>query len=322
MTSGDPAQNHDPFELGQLLHDEALRIGFGDCAAVWAEELAAERTQLEDWLAEGKHGEMNYLAEDVATRADPRLLLEGCKTVVVLTHPYLAQTAPAQGAYTPPEGVPKIARYAWGADYHWVLKTKLHRLAKFIQSQVAEPVQWRLCVDSAPVMERAWAQRAGLGWQGKNTLILNPAHGSYFFLAVLLLDIDIRTPVEPVTDHCGSCTRCIDACPTEALTPYRLDANKCLSYQTIEITRPMDEALRPKTEGWAFGCDICQEVCPWNKFATPTSEPEFQAQRHVDLTADQWRTLTPTQHKRHTRHTALWRNRRDKWLDNLDASQQ
>ena len=321
-------------QLAARLRARAHAMGFWACTAAEATALAAERAQLEQWLAQGHHGTMGYMAEQLEARTDPRLLLPGCRTVVVLAHDYLPPGVNAQGPLERPPGVPKIARYAHGQDYHWVLRGKLTQLANALAAEAAElglpAPEARPCVDSAPVMERAWAQRAGLGWQGKNTLILHPGRGSYFFLAVLLLDVALadvwdeapapRSARPIVADHCGSCTRCLDACPTQALEPYRIDARRCLSYQTIERKAPVEAAYRGQTEGWAFGCDICQEVCPWNKFSVVTAAAEFAPAAHAERTAEAWAELSPSRYSRAVRPTALSRNRHAKWMDNLAAA--
>lgn len=309
------------------LEAAAREQGFWGCGLARAEVLTDERARWAQWLAEGRHGELHYLA-DADARTNPAHLLPGCRTVAVFAHDYLPPGANAQGPLQPPQTssgrAPKIARYAWGADYHHVLKRRLAVVAEAVQAEATAlglpPVRTRACVDSAPIDERAWARRAGLGWVGKHTLLIHPQRGSYFFLAVLLLDLELPIDAAVVTDHCGTCTRCLDACPTQALTPYRLDARRCLSYQTIEIKGAVAPEHRAQSEGWAFGCDICQEMCPWNRFAAATAEPDFTPREHVALTAEQWRDLTPSQHKKLTRPTAMSRIRRAKWLDNLAAA--
>jgi epoxyqueuosine reductase len=203
-------------------------------------------------------------------RIDPAKLVPGAKTVVVLMHNHFPRETQAD-----PEA-PRIARYALGEDYHFVLKRKLKDLLRFIREHIGE-VNGRCFVDSAPVMERDWAKRAGVGWSGKNTLIIHPKAGSYFFLAELIIDLELP-PDDPIRDHCGTCTRCIEACPTNAISPegYLLDASRCISYLTIELREAIPEAFLGKMENWMFGCDICQEACPWNRFSTPLGEPAFE----------------------------------------------
>ena len=208
-------------------------------------------------------------------RIDPTKLVPGAKTVVVLMHNYFPKKNQKN------KDVPKLARYAYGQDYHFVLKRKLKELIYFIQEKIGD-VNGRCFVDSAPVMERDWAKYAGVGWTGKNTLLIHPRAGSYFFLAELIIDLELVSDY-PIKDYCGTCTRCIDACPTDAISPqgYLLDASKCISYLTIELRENIPEAFNGKMENWMFGCDICQEVCPWNRFAKPHEEPAFEP--HPDL---------------------------------------
>jgi epoxyqueuosine reductase len=259
----------------QLIRDEALRLGFGYVGFAKAEHMDEEARRLEQWLNQGMHGKMAYMANHFDKRVDPRKLVEGAKTVVSLTYNYYPQEEQQD-----PEA-PKIARYAYGKDYHFVVKAKLRALFSYINEQIGE-VNGRYFVDSAPVMERDWAKRAGLGWIGKNTLLLNPKAGSYFFLAELIIDLELEYDA-PMKDYCGTCTRCIDACPTDAISPngYLLDGSKCISYFTIELKEAIPESYKGKFENWAFGCDICQEVCPWNRFSTPHQEPAFSP--HPDL---------------------------------------
>ncbi len=230
---------------------------------------------------------MAYLENHFDKRLDPRKLVPGAKTVVSLLfnhHNPEKQSDPQ---------APKISQYAYGRDYHFVLKKKLRELLHWLQDE-AGPVQGRCFVDSAPVMEREWAKRAGNGWIGKNTLLIHPKAGSYFFLAELIIDLELP-PDEPMRDYCGTCTRCIDACPTDAISPqgYIVDGSRCISYLTIELKEAIPTAFEGKMENWMFGCDICQEVCPWNRFAKRHDEPEFEP--HPDLldkSASEWEEIT------------------------------
>lgn len=246
-----------------------------------------EAKRLEAWLNKGFHGKLQYMANHFDLRTDPTKLVPGAKSVIVLMHNYF----PKEKQIDPK--APKLARYAYGEDYHHILKHKLKDLLFFIQQNIGD-VDGRCFVDSAPVLERDWAKRAGLGWTGKNTLLIRPGVGSYFFLAELILDLPLVAD-DPIRDHCGTCRRCIDACPTEAISPegYLLDAAKCISYLTIELREQIPEAFAGKMAGWAFGCDICQEVCPWNRFSKPHHEPAFEP--HPDLmgmTASEWHEIT------------------------------
>ena len=258
-----------------LIKAEAHRLGFSFIGISKAEELTQEARQLEAWLNKGYHAQMGYMANHFDKRIDPRKLVDGAKSVVTLMYNYFSEEK-----QTDPEA-PKLAMYAYGKDYHFVIKKKLNALLGFIREEIGE-VNGRCFVDSAPVMEREWAKRSGVGWFGKNTLIINPKKGSYFFLAELIIDLEL-TADGPLKDHCGTCTRCIDACPTDAILEngYLLDAGKCISYFTIELKSAIPESMRGKFENWMFGCDICQEVCPWNRFSTPHQEPAFEP--HSDL---------------------------------------
>ena len=249
------------------LKNAAQKVGFLQCGVSKATFLEEEAPRLERWLQQGNQGEMHYLENHFDKRLDPRLLVPGAQSVISLSFNYFPPTEKwSNGAF-------KIARYAYGEDYHHVLKDKLTQLVKELEP-IYGTFEGRIFVDSAPVMERQWAQKSGLGWQGKNTLLLSKHVGSYFFLAEIIGNWAIE-PDGPTTDHCGTCTRCIDACPTQALSPYHLDASKCISYLTIELKDRIPSEFDDKSEGWVFGCDICQEVCPWNRFSKPHSEPLF-----------------------------------------------
>lgn len=273
------------FEATKWIKERARVLGFARVGIAKAEELTEEGARLKEWLNRGYHGEMSYMENYFEKRIDPRKLVEGTKSVVVLAYNYHNPEPRRAGAY-------KISQYAYGKDYHFVIKEKMKTLLEDIRREVA-PVQGRVFTDSAPVMESDWAQRAGIGWQGKHTLIIHPKAGSYFFLSEMMLDIELIYD-DPIRDYCGTCTRCIDACPTDAIDPegYLLDGSKCLSYATIEKKGAFPEELEEKTEDWIFGCDICQEVCPWNRFSTPHEEPEFMP--HPDLltmSREEWQNL-------------------------------
>jgi len=264
-----------------------LRLGFSHVGISRAEELTEEARRLEDWLNQHQHGQMSYMANHFEKRIDPRKLVDGSKSVISLIYNY--HTSKEQADAT----APKISKYAFGKDYHHVIKRKLKELLQFIETEVGA-VSGRCFVDSAPVMEREWAKRSGLGWMGKNTLIIHPKKGSYFFLAELILDLELEYD-GPIKDHCGTCTRCIDACPTDAISEdgYWLDARKCISYLTIELKEAIPQSFKGKMDNWAFGCDICQEVCPWNRFSTPHSEKDFEPNDQLlDMTKRDWEELT------------------------------
>ncbi len=254
-----------------LIKTEALRLGFMTCGIAKAEFLEEEAPRLANWLKNNNHGEMSYMENHFDKRLDPRLLVEDAKSVVSLTLNYFT----TQKQLDPT--VPKISKYAFGEDYHTVIKEKLKALLHFINEEIGE-VSGRCFVDSAPVMDKAWAQKSGLGWRGKNSNLISKEAGSFFFLAELIIDLELEYDSPFVADHCGSCTRCIDACPTDAIiAPYVVDGSKCISYLTIELKNEIPLAFKDKMENWMFGCDICQDVCPWNRFATPHQEKAFNA---------------------------------------------
>jgi len=260
----------------------ASAMGLMDCRIARAERLETEERFLEDWLSRGFHGKMDYLEGHFDLRVDPRKLVPGAKSVIVLTMNYFPEEELELEA-------PKLSKYAYGRDYHKVIKKRLKSFLAQIREQFGE-VQGRGFVDSAPVMEKAWAKKAGVGWMGKHTNILSKQKGSFYFLAVLITDLDLASD-GPVTDHCGSCTACIDACPTDAIVePYVLDASKCISYFTIELKdRELPSEFQGKFNDWMFGCDICQDVCPWNRFSKPHQEDAFhpkEALKGMDL--EQW----------------------------------
>ena len=276
-----------PDQHKKIIMEKAHALGFSFIGVSKAEFLAPQALQLQEWLDRGYHGEMQYMANHFDLRTDPTKLVPGAKSVISLLFNYHNPAGP-----TDPKA-PKIAQYAYGKDYHHVLKKKLKTLLRFIHEEIGT-VNGRCFVDSAPVMEREWARRAGLGWLGKNTLLIHPKAGSYFFLSEIILDLELP-PDEPIRDHCGTCTRCIDACPTDAIDKngYLLDASKCISYLTIELKNEIPPEFGGKMENWMFGCDICQQVCPWNRFSTPHDEPEFEPQPDLlSKTARDWQEIT------------------------------
>jgi epoxyqueuosine reductase len=269
-----------------LIKAEAVRLGFSYCGISKAEFLKEEAPRLENWLKRGYQGKMNYLENYFDKRLDPALLVPGAKSVVSLLYNYYPKEDLVR------DGEYKIAKYAYGEDYHIVLKEKLKSLMWFIQHSIGE-VQGRAFVDSAPVMERAWAQRSGLGWIGKNSLLLNREMGSFFFIAELILDLPLEYDTA-IKDFCGSCTACMDACPTDAITePYVVDGSKCISYFTIELKEGIPDAVKGKFQDWIFGCDICQDVCPWNRFSKPHNEDRFTpAEGLSDFSKQDWQEIT------------------------------
>lgn len=265
---------------------EAQRLGFLACGISRAGFLEDEAPRLEQWLNRNYQGEMAYMANHFDKRLDPAKLVDGAKSVVTVLLNYFPQETQKH------PDAPKISKYAYGQDYHHVMKGKLRQLTDFIQQEIGE-VNGRAFVDSAPVMDKAWAVRSGLGWMGKHTNLIRPREGSFFFIGELILDIELE-PDGPIQDHCGTCTRCIDACPTEAIVqPYVVDGSRCISYFTIELKDAIPVAMRGKFDNWAFGCDICQDVCPWNRFAKPHTEPAFDPHPEMtDMTACDWHELT------------------------------
>jgi epoxyqueuosine reductase len=255
-------------DLKQAIQDKARQLGF-TLAGVTSPEPPPHYATFENWLAQGYHGTMHYLAEERSRlrRANPRAILPECKSILVLATPYSPPLPLGEGR---PKGRVRgeVASYAWGQDYHDVLPSRMKELVQFIEEQVGCPVKNRWYTDTGPILERDLAQRAGIGWIGKNTCLINPKQGSYFLLSEILLDLDLEPDPPFVTDHCGTCTRCIEACPTDCILPDRtIDATRCISYLTIELKESVPIELREKLGDWVFGCDICQMVCPWNRFA-------------------------------------------------------
>ena len=271
----------------ELIRREAHRLGFGFVGFARAQKLDEEAVRLEKWLNANAHGKMAYMANHFDMRVDPTLLVPGAKTVICLTFNYFNPDKQED------PDAPVIASYAYGQDYHFVVKDRLKSLLDYIRTEIGE-VDGRCFVDSAPVMEREWAKRSGIGWNGRNTLTINPKAGSFFFLAEVICDLPLIYD-DPIRDHCGTCRRCIDACPTEAISPegYFLDASRCISYLTIELREEIPETFKGKTDNWMFGCDVCQDVCPWNRFSRRHETPEFEP--HPDLlgmTRRDWQELT------------------------------
>jgi epoxyqueuosine reductase len=286
------------------IRDKAFSLGFLDCGVSAASFLEEDKLRLVDWLQKEMHGEMGYMANHLDKRVDPRLLVENARSVISVLLNYF----PAQ-KQTDTEA-PVLSKYAYGVDYHFVMKSKLAALLAFIQQEIA-PCEGRCFVDSAPVLDRAWAARAGLGWIGKNTNLISPEHGSFFFIGEIILDLELPASDKVVRNHCGNCTRCLDACPTKALVaPFVLDARKCISYQTIENRGEIDSELKGKFENRAFGCDICQDVCPWNLKSETHREPAFVASDELmSLTADQWHDMDKSAFNKLFRESAVKRTR-------------
>jgi epoxyqueuosine reductase len=279
--------NQIPSYRKELIKRKAKDLGFFFCGVSKAEFLEEEAPRLEEWLNRSYQGKMGYMENHFDKRLDPRLLVDNAKSVVSLLLNYYTEDSQQDGQ------APKISKYAYGEDYHGVIKDKLKELFQFIQDEIGE-VNGRIFVDSAPVMDKAWAKRSGLGWVGKNSNLIHPKHGSFFFIAELIIDLELE-PDGPIKDYCGTCTRCIDACPTEAIVePYVVDGSKCISYLTIELKEAIiPNEFKGKMDNWMFGCDVCQDVCPWNKFTSQHTEKRFIPHAGLlEMDKNQWRELT------------------------------
>ncbi|NQZ43736.1 MAG: tRNA epoxyqueuosine(34) reductase QueG [Flavobacteriaceae bacterium] len=272
-------------EYSRKIKEEAKRLGFLSCGISKAGFLEEEAPRLEEWLNKNYHGEMAYMENHFDKRLDPTKLVEGSKSVISVLMNYFPSEQQNPDSY-------KISKYAYGMDYHFVVKDKLKALLHFIQEEIGE-VHGRAFVDSAPILEKAWAAKSGLGWIGKHSNLLTKEQGSFYFIGELILDMDLEYDA-PVTDHCGTCTACIDACPTQAIVaPYEVDGSKCISYFTIELKNEIPNDFKGQFDDWMFGCDVCQDVCPWNRFSKPHREPLFNP--HPELVAmskKDWEEIT------------------------------
>ena len=290
--------------LTRQLKEQACLLGFQKCGIVPAEVLSDEEQRLKQWLQRGYHGEMHWLTREPENRADPRRIFPAVRSVVVTAVNYYTPHK-----HTGAPGTGKVSRYAWGDDYHQVVGGKLRQLLSWIKEQVPH-VEGKVCVDIQPLMDKAWAARAGLGWIGKHTNLITPEFGSWVFIGELLLNIDLVYEAEQIEDHCGSCTLCIDACPTGAITePCVLDANKCISYATIELRQPeIPDEIGNNLEGWFYGCDICQDVCPWNRFEQVSEEEAFQPRAgNVNVELSSILNLTQDRYAERFRNSAMKR---------------
>lgn len=282
---------------------EAERMGFDACGIAQATALEEESAHVEQWLESDCEGEMGYLTRNKEKRYDPRLLVEGTKSIVTVLYNYYPKQRIGDSDRF------KIAKYAYGADYHDVLKRKMRQLLEGIEAQTGKLEGTRLFVDSAPVLDRAWAVRCGLGFIGKNTTLIHPKKGSFFFIGHLFLPIELEGTGKPLTNRCGRCTKCLDACPSGALeAPFHIDARKCISYLTIEYKGSL-AGIDPKTfNGWMYGCDICQDVCPYNRFALPNREPDFQpSERLIAMHDEDWKSLSKEDFDALFKHSAVQR---------------
>lgn len=294
--------------LTQKIKQKALEIGFHKVGIVRAEPLEDEREHLKEWLARNFHGEMRWMEREPEKRADPQILFPSAKSVIVVVLNYFT---PHEHKSDKTKG--KISRYAWGDDYHDVLKEKLRELLGFIKS-IEETADGKICVDTAPIMDKAWAQRAGLGWIGKHSNLITKEYGSWVFLGEILLNLELEYDTQTVEDHCGSCTRCLDACPTDAIVaPYLVDSNLCLSYATIELRSPeLPREITKDLSGWIYGCDICQDVCPWNRFEKPTEESRFEPRNgQVSIDLDEVSSFSHEEYAARFRKSAIKRAKLD-----------
>lgn len=307
------------------IKQQARVLGFSKVGIVPATALTEEGARLREWLAANLHGEMQYMGRDPQQRADPRLLLPSAQSVVCVALNYFR---PEKHEDNPEVG--KISRYAWGDDYHDVLREKLKGLLEWIHERAPE-VEGKICVDTAPMMDKAWAARAGLGWIGKHTNLITKEFGSWVFLGELLLsvELDYDSLIEP--DHCGKCRACIDACPTQAIiAPYQLDATRCISYGTIELRAPeLPEAIAANLDNWVFGCDICQDVCPWSRFSKPTDEERFAPrpgltaptlQELIEMSQEEFSTRFRKSAVKRTKLAGLRRNAKAVWKNRAESA--
>ncbi|MDI9310389.1 MAG: tRNA epoxyqueuosine(34) reductase QueG [Limnohabitans sp.] len=284
------------------MKSKAIELGFLSCGISQATFLEQEAPRLESWLKKEMHGEMAYMENHFDKRLDPRLLVDGAKSVVSLLLNYYPSEIQNSDTY-------KISKYAYGQDYHFVIKDKLKDLLKFIQTEIGE-VNGRVFVDSAPVLDKAWAAKSGLGWIGKNSNLITKQVGSFYFIAELIIDLELEYDT-PTTDHCGSCTACIDACPTQAIIqPYVVDGSKCISYFTIELKDNIPQEMKGKFDDWMFGCDVCQDVCPWNRFSKPHNEPLFNPNTEiVSYSKKDWQEITEEVFKKVFKNSAVKRTK-------------
>ena len=289
-------------KYSQFIKSEALRLGFFSCGISKSGFLEVEAPRLENWLNKNQHGQMSYMENHFDKRLNPNLLVDDAKSVISLLLNYYPSEFQNEESY-------KISKYAYGQDYHFVIKEKLNQLLHSIQENIGE-VSGRAFVDSAPVLDKAWAAKAGLGWIGKNSNLITQSVGSFYFIAELIIDLELEYD-NPTTDHCGTCTACIDSCPTEAIVaPYVVDGSKCISYFTIELKENIPSEMKGKFNDWAFGCDVCQDVCPWNKFSKPHSESLFNPNPDLlSMDKKDWEEITEETFKKVFRNSAVKRTK-------------
>ena len=290
----------------------AYELGFQFCGISKAEFLAEEAPRLEKWLKDSKHGKMSYMENHFDMRLDPRLLVPGAKSIVSLIYNYYPEQKQEEDSY-------KVSKYAYGTDYHFVLKEKLKLFLARIRTEIGD-VDGRVFVDSAPVMDKVWAKKSGLGWVGKHSNLIHPKKGSFFFIAELIIDLELEAD-GPIKDYCGTCTRCIDACPTDAIVqPYVVDGSKCISYLTIELKdEVIPSEFTDKMNDWIFGCDICQDVCPWNRFSSPHPEPLFSPNNlWLHYTKNDWKDLTDELFSNLFKNSAVKRTKKEGLMRNIN----
>ncbi len=302
-----------PVENSRKIKDKALELGFLQAGIAGADYLSEDAGRLSSWLDNGYHGTMGYMENHFEKRLDPRKLVEGARSVVVVSQNYCTREKQLD------ESAPRVSRYAFGKDYHQIMRKKLRSLYVYMEKQIGLH-SGRIFVDSAPVMERAWGHRAGLGWIGKNSLLLNRKHGSWFFTGVIITDLELE-PDQPVKDYCGDCSRCIDACPTNAILPGKVvDASRCISYLTIENREArLPDEFRGRMQNWAFGCDTCQDVCPWNNNAHSHCETWLNPRPGLlELSLGEWKALDEAEFDRIFKGTAVKRTRYKGLRRNID----
>jgi len=299
-------------KYSQIIKAESKRLGFLSCGISKAGFLEEEAPRLENWLNNQMNGQMSYMENHFDKRLNPTLLVDDAKSVISLLLNYYPSELQNDDSY-------KISKYAYGQDYHYVIKEKLKELLHFIQTEIGA-VSGRAFVDSAPVLDKAWAAKSGLGWVGKNSNLITQKVGSFYFIAELIIDVELEYD-SPTTDHCGSCTACLDACPTEAIVaPYVVDGSKCISYFTIELKDNLPQEMKGKFDDWMFGCDVCQDVCPWNRFSKPHNEPLFEANPDiVNFSKSDWEEITVDTFQKVFKNSAVKRTKYQGLLRNINV---
>jgi len=294
-----------------LLKTESKRLGFLSCGISKAGFLEEEAPRLANWLNKNRNGQMTYMENHFDKRLNPTLLVDDAKSVISLLLNYYPSEIQNPDSY-------KISKYAYGQDYHHVIKEKLIELLNFIQTEIGD-VSGRAFIDSAPVLDKAWAAKSGLGWVGKNSNLITQKVGSFYFIAELIVDLELEYDA-PTTDHCGNCTACLDACPTEAIiAPYVVDGSKCISYFTIELKDNLPQEMKGKFDDWVFGCDICQDVCPWNRFSKPHNEPLFQTNKQLlSFSKSDWEEITKDTFQKVFKNSAVNRTKFEGFIRNIN----